>query len=42
MLVNPMDYTLYVGDTDVNANYQVTVLGMESKKQEKLVCPNCM
>ena len=39
MSLNFMDYTLYMGDTDVNANYQVTVLGMEPKKQEKILLP---
>ena len=39
MSLNPMDYTLYMGDTDVNANCQDTILGKESKKQEKILLP---
>jgi len=39
MSPNPMDYTLYMGDTDVNANYQVSQLGVEPKKKEKALFP---
>ena len=29
MSLNPMDYTLYMGDRDVNANCQITLLGKD-------------
>ena len=39
MSLNPMDYTLNMGDADVNANCQITVLGKEWKKPEKILLP---
>ena len=35
--LNPMDYTLYMGNTNMNENDQVIVLGKEQKMQEKII-----
>ena len=39
MPLNPIAYSLYMEDMDVNANDQTTVLGKEPKKQEKFHLP---